>query len=81
MAASPYKNTGRHPVDLDDGRVLEPGHVAEVEVSAKHPLAQHLVETGQLTKVRSPKDDGADVQVDSTPTTTAAATVTKEKSR
>lgn len=54
-AANPYKNTGQHPVDLDDGRVLEPGAIADVEVDeSKHPLAHHLVKTGQLTKVRMP---------------------------
>jgi hypothetical protein len=56
MSASPYKNTGQHAVDLDDGRVLEPGQIAEVETDkTKHPLAHHLVDTGQLTKVRLPE--------------------------
>lgn len=50
--ATTYKNTTTHPIDLDDGTVVEAGGFVK-NPKTEGPLAKHLIESGQLTPTPS----------------------------
>lgn len=50
---SRFRVTADHAVDLDDGRVVDPGDDVELTVSEDSPVAAALVEQGWLTPMQS----------------------------
>jgi hypothetical protein len=79
-----FKNTGQHPVHLDDGRVLAPGEVVDLpdrdsDDDGGGGLLEHLVATGQLTAVQTTPDPAPAPQPDPQPAPVKTAAAAKKE--